>query len=171
MLEPRCNSLELVSGVHAKRRRKKRIGRTVFYDRIKYVAFEGTSLSLLGLIKYDTKKDTFVMTKLACILAGGIKEAMQVLNAKIASLNQYRDNLIKLGFLALGMGAYFFFQWCLLKRNIWYRRGAESINDMKHGLINHSENCYMCMEHPAIVVFVPCNHLLVCKACCTLLEA
>jgi hypothetical protein len=100
--------LELVSGLHAKRRKKQRIGRTVFYDRIKYVAFEGTSLSFLGLIKYDTKRDTFVMTKLACILAGGIQEAKEVLNAKITSLNHYRDNLIKLGCLALGIGAYFF---------------------------------------------------------------
>ena len=71
------------------------------------MAYEGTSLSLLGLIKYDSKTDSFMMTKLACIISGGLKEAKQALDNKIACLNAYRDNLVKVGCVALGLGAYF----------------------------------------------------------------
>ena len=43
-----------------------------FTDKIKHLALEGTSLTLLGLVKYDCEHDSFKMTELACCLAGGV---------------------------------------------------------------------------------------------------
>lgn len=39
------------------------------------VVFEGSSLTLMGLVKYDSTTDTFQMTQISHVLAGGITDA------------------------------------------------------------------------------------------------
>ena len=48
-------------------------------ERIKYVALEGSSLTLLGLMKYNADNDRFDMTELASLLSGGITETVRAL--------------------------------------------------------------------------------------------
>ena len=44
-----------------------------YTDKVKHLALEGTSLTLLGLVKYDMQHDSFKMTDLACCLSGGVQ--------------------------------------------------------------------------------------------------
>ena len=44
------------------------------YEKVKFIALEGSSLTLLGLIKYNKKTDNFEMTELSMVLSGGLKE-------------------------------------------------------------------------------------------------
>jgi hypothetical protein len=53
------------------------------YDMVKYVALEGTSLTLLGLVKYEAKTDSFNMTALAHVLTGGMHEVRRCLSERI----------------------------------------------------------------------------------------
>ena len=48
-------------------------------EKIKYAAIEGGSLTLLGLMKYNSNTDEFRMTELATILSGGVVEARRQL--------------------------------------------------------------------------------------------
>lgn len=105
------------------------------------------------------------MTKLAGVLCGGLKEAKSLIDAKIANLNQTRDSLRKVGFIAATLAVYYFIQWCIMRRNVWFRRGANMALEVKGEQMQASESCHMCTEHAADIVFVPCNHLLVCRAC------
>ena len=42
------------------------------YEQLNWAITEGTSLSLLGLIKYDSENDNFVMTELGSMIGGGL---------------------------------------------------------------------------------------------------
>ena len=42
------------------------------FDIVKFAAIEGSSLTLLGLVKYSADSDTIEMTQLYYILSGGV---------------------------------------------------------------------------------------------------
>ena len=44
-------------------------------DKIRYLAIEGSTLSLMGLVKYDAEANCFKLTELSSVIAGGIDEA------------------------------------------------------------------------------------------------
>ena len=50
-----------------------------YQDEVRYLALEGSTLTLLGLIKYDSQTDSVEMTELVSVIAGGIDEAWRVL--------------------------------------------------------------------------------------------
>ena len=52
-------------------------------EEIKYKVREGSSVTLLGLINYDSKSDRFTMTALSYVLAGGIEAAQARLMERI----------------------------------------------------------------------------------------
>ena len=43
------------------------------------MAIEGSTLTLMGLVKYDAERDSFEMTKLSSVLAGGVDETCELL--------------------------------------------------------------------------------------------
>ena len=72
-----ANQLESVFNLRRKRKLREYLD---VVEVVKYVALEGTSLSLLGLVKYDVESDTFAMTHLSSIMAGGMQEARRCLS-------------------------------------------------------------------------------------------
>lgn len=70
-----------------------------------YLALEGSSVTLLGLVKYDAKHDSITMTHLASILGGGLQEARRCLKERLEGLETQLYWLIVGGFLFTGMGA------------------------------------------------------------------
>ena len=59
---------------HIKQGRQKLVKETAFF-KAKYKAHEGSSLTLLGLVKFDKNKNRLVMSELTSIIAGGIETA------------------------------------------------------------------------------------------------
>ena len=42
------------------------------YEDIKWAIAEGSSLTLLGIVKFDSENDRFVMTELGSVIGGGL---------------------------------------------------------------------------------------------------
>ena len=59
---------------NTKQKRELKEGYFSLYEKVKFIALEGSSLTLLGLIKYNKKTDNFEMTELSMVLSGGLKE-------------------------------------------------------------------------------------------------
>ncbi len=49
------------------------------YETVSLIAFEGSTLTLMGLVKYDAKLDQIKMTDVKGIVAGGFKECKEIL--------------------------------------------------------------------------------------------
>lgn len=111
--------IDLVSGQRYKRKEKLSFGTGSLFDELKYVTLEGSSITLLGLIKYDKQSDSFEMTKLSCVLTGGLRQAQQCLAEKIKELNERKIQMAALGCLATGLTLYLLSKWL---RNIWDQR-------------------------------------------------
>jgi len=45
-----------------------------YIEKINVFALEGSSVTLLGLVKYDSQNDYFHLTQLSAIIAGGVEE-------------------------------------------------------------------------------------------------
>lgn len=71
------------------------------------MALEGSSLTLLGLVKYDAGKDSFEMTELFSVLSGGIQEAKRCLAERIELLNGASQDCFVVAAIALAITAYF----------------------------------------------------------------
>lgn len=54
---------------------------------VKFRALEGSSLTLLGLVKYNFKEERFEMTELSSVMAGGYQEVRKCLEERIGILN------------------------------------------------------------------------------------
>ena len=66
-------------------------------DLVKYMAIEGSTLTFLGLVKYDAYEDKFEMTELSAMLSGGLDEAKRCLADRLSYL---RSNYIRVSLLA-----------------------------------------------------------------------
>ena len=75
--------LNEVFNLRHKRKIKDNIDGISVIERVKYVALEGSSLTLLGLMKYNADKDRFDMTELASLLSGGISETVRSLQERL----------------------------------------------------------------------------------------
>ena len=65
------------------------------YENVKWAIAEGTSLTLLGMIKYDAENDKFIMTELSSLIGGGMQETLGKLKERLDRLNSnYRSALI-----------------------------------------------------------------------------
>ena len=53
------------------------------YETVSLIAFEGSTLTLMGLVKYDAKIDQIKMTDVKGIVAGGFKECKEILKKDI----------------------------------------------------------------------------------------
>ena len=69
-----------------------------YFELIKYSAFQGSSITLLGLVKYDAEKDVFQMTELSALFSGGLTKAKTILSEQ---LNQHRQSYMELSFVGL----------------------------------------------------------------------
>ena len=71
-------------------------------DFCKFVAFEGGSLTFLGLVKYDSASDNFQMTQLSTILAGGVTEAKRCIAERLVYLNEIKYAFLFTSIVCLG---------------------------------------------------------------------
>ena len=71
-----------------------------FAERIKFVAIEGSSLTLLGLVKYDSEEDSFHMTQVSAILSSGLQQVRKVLSD---DLEKHRYSYIKMGLIGVAL--------------------------------------------------------------------
>ena len=101
---------EIIANTRQKREIKK--GYFTLYEKVKFIALEGTSLTMLGLIKYNKKTDNFEMTELSMVLSGGLKEVQKYLSEKIDHLNWNKTRLKIVGAAALGLSLYLLYLWC-----------------------------------------------------------
>ena len=77
------------------------------YENIKWAVAEGSSLSLIGLIRYDMDNDNFVMTELASLIAGGLEEASSKLKFRMDRMNESVVTATIFGAILLGFGMMF----------------------------------------------------------------
>lgn len=70
---------------------------------VKYAVLEGTSVTLLGLVKYEADTDTVKMTHLATALSGGMQEIKRCFNERIDLFEASKREAIFLGLITLGI--------------------------------------------------------------------
>jgi len=58
------------------------------FDEVEYLAFEGTSLTILGLIRYDPTRDCFEVGELTATLAGGMRDVREILLGHVTALGR-----------------------------------------------------------------------------------
>ena len=80
------------------------------------MALEGTTLTLVGLIKYDTNEDCFMLTNLSQCIGGGLEEAYVQISNKIAVAELLKDRVLNITTVLLGIGCYFIIKWWDMKR-------------------------------------------------------
>jgi len=71
----------------------------------KFFAYEGSSITILGLVEYNVKYDAFIMTEISHIIAGGYVAASQVLRENIEVIKKKKSYFLYLGLLCWGFGA------------------------------------------------------------------
>ena len=76
--------------------------RKEYFEKISYIAGEGTALTLMGIVTYDAKDNTVKLTKLSGFLAGGIQECMRFMNERISFLQSVRNYVSIIGGLCIG---------------------------------------------------------------------
>ena len=127
---------------------------------------EGSTLTFLGLIKYNAETDSFAMTSFAQMVSGGISMTRQRLNDSIDYYERTMWILATLGFFTLSFGGVL--HWMVRA----HRRREQEILDAEaksqqleaDGGAGSTE-CFICMERVATEVYVPCNHMLACQQC------
>ena len=123
---------------------------------------------MLGLVKYNADTDSFDMTQLSNVLAGGCSEAKRCLTQHLSALKEIRlaCTMIGAGLCSIG----FFFTWLRIaeRRNQQLRLKAQ-VNASKPLPKQENEagrtECICCMDKPAVVVFTPCSHMITCEIC------
>jgi hypothetical protein len=63
-----------------------------FYEKIKYRAVDGATLTMLGKITYDVSKDEFTMTDALGFVGGGFEECCTFLKSRY----EYLDTMSKI---------------------------------------------------------------------------
>ena len=82
-----------------------------YQDEVRYLALEGSTLTLLGLIKYDSQTDSVEMTELVSVIAGGMDEVGRVLNEKIKTASKRFYTCVLIGSLLLIIGGVSVYRW------------------------------------------------------------
>jgi len=83
---------------------------------VKYLALEGSTLTLLGLIKYDAEADRVEINELVSVIAGGIEEAQRVLTQRLEILHDKIEDTIIFGSGLMIIGSFFVYRWYFLKK-------------------------------------------------------
>jgi hypothetical protein len=63
--------------------------KTDYFEKVSLFAFEGSTLTLMGLVKYDAKTDQLKMTDVTGIVAGGFKECNEIIKKEIMTRTAY----------------------------------------------------------------------------------
>ena len=59
---------------------------TRYFETLKYVAYEGSTLTFLGILKYDVQLASFTLSNVSLIVSGGAKECLKYLKEEIFEL-------------------------------------------------------------------------------------
>ena len=135
------------------------------YEEIKYKVREGSSVTLLGLVNYDSKSDRFTMTELSYVLAGGMQAARARIMEYIDKLASLQNTGTFLFTIVFGLGAFLHYKKLSNRRKLAEQARVSSEVKLDGPAPEGSAECIICKDHIATVVFAPCNHMLACKSC------
>lgn len=110
----KCQNLEMV---HSLRNVRRLLGAFYQSELVKYAVLEGTSVTFIGLAKYEADSDTLKMTHLATVLSGGMQEIKRCLTERIKLMDRMQNVSILLGLLGLGIAGYFAFKKFAKRKN------------------------------------------------------
>lgn len=79
------------------------------YDRVKYIAAEGSVLTLIGKISYDITLDEFSLTDSLGFVGGGLIDSITTLSNQYSKLMSYATTLFLVGFIGFSVGGFFLF--------------------------------------------------------------
>lgn len=144
---------------------------TRFVEKLSYIAYEGSTLTLLGILKYDTKLQTFTLSSVSGILAGGAEECLRFVDEQIRDLKAAKAATILGATVAVMIGAH-------IIKNLYQRlkkyRNLKSEEKYFLGEISPIPNdlaeergtfCVVCLSSPSNIIVLPCMHLGLCVAC------
>ena len=80
-------------------------------DNIQTLAIEGSTLTLMGLVKYDANRDDFEMTQLYSIIAGGVDETCELLKHRIESTSADSKTCFMMASICLLLGGLTLYGW------------------------------------------------------------
>ena len=78
---------------------------THFVEKLSYIAYEGSTLTLLGILKYDSKLQTFTLSNVSGIIAGGAEECLRFVDEQIRDLKAAKAATIIGASIAAMIGA------------------------------------------------------------------
>jgi hypothetical protein len=78
---------------------------TRFVEKLSYIAYEGSTLTLLGILKYDTKLQNFTVSNVSGIIAGGAEECLRFVDEQIRDLRAAKAASIFGASIAVVIGA------------------------------------------------------------------
>ncbi|CDW72844.1 mitochondrial ubiquitin ligase activator of nfkb 1 [Stylonychia lemnae] len=147
-----------------------------YFERIQYMACEGTNLTLMGTVAYNASRNELQLTDVASFVAGGMKDAVSYLKKEI---NYYYNvrlwSAVASGFCLTILGLY------VLSKITQSRMKAQTeikkeqaqklIKSKTLQLFSDDQAsksgvvCSVCLTNASNVIAVPCNHLSTCNEC------
>jgi len=118
---------------------------TRFVEKLSFIAYEGSTLTLLGILKYDTKLQTFTLSSVSGILAGGAEECLRFVDEQIRDLKAAKAATIFGATVAVMIG-----EISPIPNDLAEERGTF---------------CVVCLSSPSNIIVLPCMHLGLCVAC------
>ena len=144
---------------------------TRFVEKLSYIAYEGSTLTLLGILKYDTKLQSFTLSSVSAMIAGGAEECLKFVDEQIRDLRAAKAATIFGATVAVMIGAH-------IIKNLYQRlrkyRDLKSEERYFQGEINPIPDdlaeergtfCVVCLSSPSNIIVLPCMHLGLCVAC------
>lgn len=150
--------------------------RVEHFENISYIAGEGTALTLLGTVTYNSDTNQIQLTKVAAIVAGGVKESINYLKSEIQYLSSIRLILGVTTLLCFSINGFLMYQKNKEKRasekaeqdQLNAQKLVKSCTLRRFPTAKANEQgivCLVCLTNPSNVVAIPCNHLATCNEC------
>lgn len=144
------------------------------YLDMKAVVGGTSSVTLFGLVTYDSATDSTKMTHLTNIFAGSFNEVCRLIEEEATRCRGYSNQLYLLVFFCAFLGVLSFsIGTARLENHLWrqlrgYFRRREREQACKVSDLEGTRGvpeCAICMDNVATVVLTPCNHLVMCTPC------
>ncbi|TNV82339.1 hypothetical protein FGO68_gene10271 [Halteria grandinella] len=144
------------------------------YDKLSLIAYEGSALSLLGMVEYIPQTDSFKMTKVAGFISGGLRESLKFFDRQITEIRAlWHLTAYLTGIFATitGFVLYSRYQKWRTELRMEQQRLEEEARFLSLKRMPSSQAdqagviCAICLGNPSNVISIPCNHLSMCIGC------
>jgi hypothetical protein len=135
--------------------------------------YEGSALTVLGVLKYDSESESFSMTQVDGLVIGGAKE---YLNRIKRALKFYENKILNncLIFLCTSFIASGIFAYLYKKSKVQQKKTKDFLHKIKDHPLQAMPDaaaedlgifCTYCMAKPSNLIVQPCMHLTMCVEC------